>query len=137
MFARIAALFALFVIVNAAPIVDSSTYPGAGTIDMWTPIQLGPGPVKIQPMPNAPSKRDTRVTLPRFERRAVDLENLTTQISGALNILINDISAEGNTRVQTRRKKRNDVDDILDEIDSVLEENAEDFVRSYVQKGGQ
>jgi ubiquitin-like protein Pup len=25
----------------------------------------------------------------------------------------------------------------LDEIDEVLEENAEDFVRSYVQKGGQ
>ena len=30
-----------------------------------------------------------------------------------------------------------DVDDILDEIDDVLESNAEDFVRSYVQKGGQ
>jgi ubiquitin-like protein Pup len=30
-----------------------------------------------------------------------------------------------------------DVDDILDEIDSVLESNAEEFVRSYVQKGGQ
>ena len=30
-----------------------------------------------------------------------------------------------------------DVDALLDEIDEVLEENAEDFVRSYVQKGGQ
>ena len=30
-----------------------------------------------------------------------------------------------------------DVDSILDEIDGVLEENAEEFVRSYVQKGGQ
>lgn len=28
-------------------------------------------------------------------------------------------------------------DDLLDEIDSVLETNAEEFVRSYVQKGGQ
>ena len=26
---------------------------------------------------------------------------------------------------------------ILDEIDEVLEENAEEFVRSYVQKGGE
>jgi len=26
---------------------------------------------------------------------------------------------------------------LLDEIDEVLEENAEDFVRNYVQKGGQ
>ncbi len=30
-----------------------------------------------------------------------------------------------------------ELDDLLDEIDGVLEENAEDFVRSYVQKGGQ
>ncbi len=30
-----------------------------------------------------------------------------------------------------------DVDAFLDEIDSVLEENAEDFVKSFVQKGGQ
>ncbi|QGU07398.1 Prokaryotic ubiquitin-like protein Pup [Corynebacterium occultum] len=28
-------------------------------------------------------------------------------------------------------------DDLLDEIDSLLESNAEEFVRSYVQKGGQ
>lgn len=30
-----------------------------------------------------------------------------------------------------------DVDDILDEIDGVLESNAEEFVRGFVQKGGQ
>lgn len=30
-----------------------------------------------------------------------------------------------------------DVDAILDEIDEVLESNAEDFVKSYVQKGGE
>ena len=30
-----------------------------------------------------------------------------------------------------------DVDAILDEIDDVLETNAEDFVRAYVQKGGE
>lgn len=29
------------------------------------------------------------------------------------------------------------LDDLLDEIDEVLETNAEDFVKSYVQKGGQ
>jgi prokaryotic ubiquitin-like protein Pup len=31
----------------------------------------------------------------------------------------------------------NRIDDLLDEIDSVLEENAEEFVKNYVQKGGQ
>lgn len=29
------------------------------------------------------------------------------------------------------------VDDLLDEIDGLLESNAEQFVRGYVQKGGQ
>ena len=32
---------------------------------------------------------------------------------------------------------KEELDDLLDEIDSVLESNAEDFVRSYVQKGGE
>ncbi len=30
-----------------------------------------------------------------------------------------------------------DIDSILDEIDSVLEENAEEFVGAYIQKGGE
>ncbi|SDT41602.1 ubiquitin-like protein Pup [Microlunatus soli] len=30
-----------------------------------------------------------------------------------------------------------EVDSLLDEIDDVLETNAEEFVRSFVQKGGQ
>ncbi|MGE9807588.1 MULTISPECIES: ubiquitin-like protein Pup [unclassified Janibacter] len=30
-----------------------------------------------------------------------------------------------------------DLDGVLDEIDGVLESNAEEFVRSFVQKGGQ
>jgi ubiquitin-like protein Pup len=29
------------------------------------------------------------------------------------------------------------VDDLLDEIDDVLESNAEQFVRQYIQKGGE
>jgi ubiquitin-like protein Pup len=30
-----------------------------------------------------------------------------------------------------------EIDDLLDEIDEVLENNAEEFVRNYVQKGGE
>lgn len=41
------------------------------------------------------------------------------------------------TKDQRNEKLSGDVDDILDEIDDVLEENAEEFVRAYVQKGGQ
>lgn len=38
---------------------------------------------------------------------------------------------------ERHEKLTDDVDDMLDEIDSVLEENSEEFVRSFVQKGGQ
>jgi ubiquitin-like protein Pup len=34
-------------------------------------------------------------------------------------------------------KIKAELDDLLDEIDEVLESNSEDFVKSYVQKGGQ
>ena len=36
-----------------------------------------------------------------------------------------------------RREVLDGVDALLDEIDEVLEDNAEEFVRGYVQKGGQ
>ena len=39
--------------------------------------------------------------------------------------------------VERKERLDEDVDAILDEIDDVLEENAEDFVRAYVQKGGE
>lgn len=35
------------------------------------------------------------------------------------------------------RKDDAEVDSLLDDIDSVLESNAESFVRGFVQKGGQ
>ena len=34
-------------------------------------------------------------------------------------------------------KIKAELDDLLNEIDEVLEDNAEEFVRNYVQKGGQ
>jgi prokaryotic ubiquitin-like protein Pup len=34
-------------------------------------------------------------------------------------------------------KIKAELDDLLEEIDDVLESNAEDFVKAYVQKGGQ
>lgn len=41
------------------------------------------------------------------------------------------------TAADTKAALKQEIDDLLDEIDGVLEENAEDFVRSYIQKGGQ
>ena len=38
---------------------------------------------------------------------------------------------------QKGRRLKEDMDKLLDEIDSVLEENAEEFIKNYVQKGGE
>jgi ubiquitin-like protein Pup len=35
------------------------------------------------------------------------------------------------------KKLKEDMDKLVDEIDDVLEENAEEFVKSYVQRGGE
>ncbi len=49
-----------------------------------------------------------------------------------------EVEATETDEVQERHEKlTDDVDALLDEIDDVLEENAEDFVRSFVQKGGE
>ncbi|MCZ2825956.1 MULTISPECIES: ubiquitin-like protein Pup [unclassified Modestobacter] len=49
-----------------------------------------------------------------------------------------EVEASVDTEAAERRQEMtDDVDSILDEIDGVLEENAEEFVRSYVQKGGE
>ncbi len=48
-------------------------------------------------------------------------------------------ATEEDVAVSTEKgdKLKAEIDDILDEIDEVLEENAEEFVRGYVQKGGE
>jgi prokaryotic ubiquitin-like protein Pup len=38
---------------------------------------------------------------------------------------------------ESGEKLKAEMDDLLDEIDEVLESNAEDFVKAYVQKGGE
>lgn len=35
------------------------------------------------------------------------------------------------------KKIKDDLDKLMDEIDSVLEENAEEFVKNFVQRGGE
>ncbi len=39
--------------------------------------------------------------------------------------------------IETGKKLQEDIDHLVDEIDEVLEENAAEFVKNYVQKGGE
>ena len=50
-----------------------------------------------------------------------------------------DVGAESVAPASTERSERlkGELDDLLDEIDEVLETNAEEFVKSYIQKGGE
>jgi len=49
--------------------------------------------------------------------------------------VVEDDEAAASTERGERLKA--EIDDLLDEIDEVLEDNAEEFVRNYVQKGGE
>ena len=57
-------------------------------------------------------------------RRTSDTQTTTASTAAA------NLSAKG-------EKLRDDMDALIDEIDEVLEENAEEFVKNYVQRGGQ
>lgn len=51
---------------------------------------------------------------------------------------VKDRPVEGSPVDQERaRKIKEDMDKLLDQIDEVLEENSEKFVKSYIQKGGE
>jgi prokaryotic ubiquitin-like protein Pup len=51
---------------------------------------------------------------------------------------VEETAAEADSDLQDRKEKLDeDVDSMLDEIDEVLEANSEDFVRGFVQKGGE
>lgn len=44
---------------------------------------------------------------------------------------------ETHARSERGEEIKAELDDLLDEIDTVLETNAEEFVKSYIQKGGE
>ncbi len=53
---------------------------------------------------------------------------------------VEEVQADDATTADVKErheKLSEDVDSLLDEIDDVLEENAEEFVKGYVQKGGE
>jgi ubiquitin-like protein Pup len=47
------------------------------------------------------------------------------------------VSDESVERGVDAKELERELDDLLDEVDAVLEENAEEFVKAYVQKGGE
>jgi ubiquitin-like protein Pup len=44
---------------------------------------------------------------------------------------------EASASTERGERLKAEIDDLLDEIDEVLEDHAEEFVRNYVQKGGE
>jgi len=55
----------------------------------------------------------------------------STEETAAADETVSPASTERSDRL------KNELDDLLDEIDEVLETNAEEFVKSYIQKGGE
>lgn len=64
-------------------------------------------------------------------------ENQRTVTKEQAEVMANVDTAEANTKRDEAAAKIAEIDELLDEIDLVLEQNAEQFVRDYVQKGGE
>ena len=48
-----------------------------------------------------------------------------------------EVVEDETTESESGTKIKAELDELLDEIDDVLETNAEEFVKSYIQKGGE
>ncbi len=65
----------------------------------------------------------------KHERKSDSTKDPSTQ---------DDQEVKANPKViETGKKLQEDIDQLVDEIDEVLEENASEFVKNYVQKGGE
>ena len=64
------------------------------------------------------------------KRRSPQREDETTED-------VEDVPGASEAGSASGEKIKAELDDLLDEIDDVLEQNAEDFVKSYIQKGGE
>jgi ubiquitin-like protein Pup len=49
----------------------------------------------------------------------------------------NNLNISEDADVTFTKHNTKNIDSVLDEIDAVLEKNAEDFVKGFIQKGGQ
>jgi prokaryotic ubiquitin-like protein Pup len=69
--------------------------------------------------------KDTGGGQQRANRSSEEVEEVETETEEASDLK------------ERKDKLDDDVDDVLAEIDKALEKNAEEFVRGFVQKGGQ
>ena len=66
-------------------------------------------------------------------------EQIHRRTRGSRNRIIDEMgeAPEDSTASERVERATTGLDDLLDDIDEVLESNAADFVKGYVQKGGQ
>ena len=50
---------------------------------------------------------------------------------------LNNLNNSDDVEVAFTKPNTKSIDSVLDEIDAVLEKNAEEFVKGFIQKGGQ
>ena len=74
-------------------------------------------------------------------RRSGGREDVGVQLPADLlaerHLDVDEAVDEAPATSETGEKLKSELDELLDEIDEVLETNAEDFVKSYIQKGGE
>ena len=59
------------------------------------------------------------------------------QTDASASVEVSDETSVAPDATELGERLKNELDELLDEIDEVLETNAEEFVKSYIQKGGE
>ncbi len=81
-------------------------------------------------------ERDTKTS--SKEPEAVDVEPKDlTPVKEKAQKGADEVTEAIDKALEENEGRKSDLDSLIDEVDAVLEENAEEFVRNYVQRGGQ
>jgi ubiquitin-like protein Pup len=104
---------------------DDDSYWGhpAGVFCFW-----GGGGIR-DPCPDSLTGIARRWTMAEQERKAKQMSESEQPDAPA--------PAASTKLTETGAKIKKSLDEVIDEIDGILEENAEEFVKSYVQRGGE
>lgn len=84
------------------------------------------------------SQKQENKTAPKEEQAQTPVEPKNKTAEGAEIIQkAEDAEADIDKAIDAATTDKDEMDSLMDEIDEVLEKNAEQFVKDYVQRGGQ
>lgn len=83
------------------------------------------------------SRKKPKIVYPNPEGRDTPRPDIPTITQGEARRLANEATDRQAKIVKKSKELDKETEELLDEIEEILEENATEFVKAYVQKGGE